>query len=176
MLSWGTRLPKLVTYCKQFLRMNVWAVQYDTNVLKGTTMLGHQPHTILVHGSFGLTMIITAFIDWNSIVYNEFLPIYRFRNLECWDICGKLWGQKYAQSKSGYCTTTTSPPCILHPSFAIFARKIAMTVVLQAPYSSDMFQTDLFLFTKIKTPMKGERSVIVEAIRKNRWRSLRALG
>jgi len=56
-----------------------------------------------------------------------------------------------------------------------FLTKHEATIVPQPPYSPDLAPTDLFLFPKLKSSLKGRRFQTVEEVEKNSIRDLRAI-
>ena len=64
-----------------------------------------------------------------------------------------------------------------HASLLIrsYLAKHQISVVTHPPYSPDLAPADFFLFTKLKTTLKGRRFETIEEIRKNSIREVRAI-
>jgi len=60
-------------------------------------------------------------------------------------------------------------------SSSVIWQKHQPSVVPHPPYSPDLAPTDVFLFPKLKTTLKGRRFQITEEIQKNTIRELRAV-
>ena len=56
-----------------------------------------------------------------------------------------------------------------------FLAKNLTNIIKQAPYSSDMVPDDVFLFPKLKLPLRGTRFQSIEDIKENLWRELKSI-
>ena len=66
--------------------------------------------------------------------------------------------------------------CSCVTSHAEFLVKHQITQVTQSPYSSDFVPCDIWLFPKLKSPLKGKRFQIIDEIQENMMRQLMEIG
>lgn len=129
--------------------MNISTVQYNTNDLKGATKAGRQPQTILVstddhHGFVWLEEHCLQRISSNL----SNITIYRFIYIEILRRFNQAVRPEIWTSRKRVLYYDNVPA---HSSSLVrdFRTNNAMAVVLQPPYSPDLFPTHLLLFPKM---------------------------
>ena len=125
-------------------------------------------------------VMLTVFFDSEGVVHYEFLTQGRTVNkeyyLEVMQSLREAVRRKRpdAWQENRWMLQHDNEPS--HSSFIVRdLAKHAMTVLPQPPYSPDLAPADFFLFTKLKSTLKGRRFESIEAITTNSLAHLRSI-
>ena len=128
-----------------------------------------------------IVVLLVVFFDWKGIVHHEFVPRGQMVNQQLYqDVLARL-GDAVRRKRPELWENQT---WMLHhdnvPGHAsllirIYLTKHQTSVVPHPPYSPELNPADFFLFSKLKTTLKGRRFQTIEEIRKNAIRELRAI-
>ena len=128
-----------------------------------------------------VVVVVVCFFDWKGIVHHEFVPCGQMGNkqlsqevLACLrDAVGRkrpeLW-----ENQTWMMHHDNAPA---HSSLLIrsYLAKHQTSVVPHPPYSPDLAPADFFLFSKLKTTLKGRRFQTIGEIQENAIREYRAI-
>ena len=118
-------------------------------------------------------VLLTVFFNCNGVVYQKFLPQGRTVNKDYYhevmqQMCTELW--KNESIILHHVKTPAHTSMLMHDVLA----KSKTVIMPHLPYLPDLFPSDLFLFPKLKTTMKGKRFATIEEIKEKCWRFQKA--
>jgi histone-lysine N-methyltransferase SETMAR len=111
--------------------------------------------------------MMIAFFDEEGLVHHEFLP-QRLR-----DAVRRKRPHKW--SSGTWLLHHDNAPCHAAPSVREFLAKYSIPVVPHPPYSPDLAPCDFFIFSRLKSTLKGKRFQDVAEIQLNTTRKLQAI-
>jgi transposase len=120
-----------------------------------------------------MNVMLLVFFDWQGIINHEFVPRGQTVNKVFYVAVLKRLREAVRRKRLQLWTNQSwvlyhdNAPA--HSSFLVrnFLAKNETTVVLQPPYSPDLAPADFFLFSKLKSTLKGRRFDTIDKIQKN---------
>jgi len=122
-----------------------------------------------------------VFFDWKGIVHHEFVPRGQMVNKQLYqEVLARLRNavrRKRPELRENQTWMLHHDNAPVHASLLIhsYLAKHQTSVVPHSLYSPDLAPADFFLFTKLKTTLKGRRFQTIEEIQENAIRELRAI-
>ena len=128
-----------------------------------------------------MKVMLVVFFDWQGAIHSEFIPRVQTVNKEFYVAVLKHLREAVCRKRPQLWTNQSwvlhhnNAPA--HSSFLVrnFLAKSEMTMVPQPPYSPDLSPAEFFLFSKLKSILKGCRFDTLDEIQKNSTKELFAI-